>query len=266
MTPDERARLRAAWAAHGIELADAELADYAAVRRARVGADARLLASDLGLACACERGDPRAIREFEARYLPAVRRALARARVPAAVADDVVAGLTARLFTAVGGAAPLVAGYTGRGELGAWTRSVALHEALTRLRRERRQLPFDGAAHDVPLADPELVYLREHYAASLGDVLAEAFAALAPDERAILRQYYRHGLTIDDLGRLHGVHRVTAARRIRHAREALVREVRGRVGARLDAGDPTVDSILRLVGSRLAVERVLRSTLRDSDG
>lgn len=266
MTPAERARACAVWAARGIVISDAELAAYAAERRAKVGAGARLVGVDLALACACARGDPAAIRELADRYLPGVRRALARAQIPPAVADEVIAGLPARLFAPADGGAPLISGYTGRGELGAWTRSVALHEALTCLRRERRHVPFDGAAHDVPLADPELVYLGEHYAAALGEVLADAFAALATDERAVLRQYYRHGLTIDELGRIHGVHRVTAARRVKAAREALVREVRARVADKLAAGDPSVDSILRLVGSRLAVEDLLRTSLRDPAG
>jgi RNA polymerase sigma-70 factor (ECF subfamily) len=263
MTPAERAQVREVWAAHGIAISDAALVAYVAARRARVGDDVRLAVIDLGLACACEGGDPRALRVFAERYLGGARRALARAQIPEPIADDVIGGLCARLFAPLDGMSPLVAGYSGRGELGAWTRSVALHEALSRLRRERRHVPF-AEAPEVPLADPELVYLRDHYAERLSDVMATAFAALSLDERAILRQYYRHGLTIDDLGRLHGVHRVTAARRVKHAREALVREVRVRAGRALAASDPTVDSILRLVGSRLAVEDVLRTTLCES--
>lgn len=247
------------WAAHGIALPEGVFEAYVAERRARVG-DRALRIDDLFLACACARGDAAALRVFEARYAAGVRRTLEGADVPHAIVDEVLGDLASRLFTAADGVVPQIAGYTGRGDLGAWTRSVALHAALKLLRRARKHVPFDGADEEVPLVDPELVHMREHYASSLGDLLRTAFAALAPAERAILRQYYRHGLTIDDLGRLHGVHRVTAARHVKKAREALVQEVRARARRQLEIGDASVDSVLRLCASRLAVERVLRTT------
>lgn len=263
--PDEAqlAELAASWRALGVEVSAAAFASYLAARRARVGPGPRLRLSDLYLACACRDGHARAIACFEARFYPPARRLLARSRIPDAVIDDVVSGLSARLFTALDGAAPLVDSYSGRGELGAWVRSVALKSALKVLRRDGRHLPFEAAheqAGDVPLADPELVYMRELYAAKLGAVLTAAFAALAREERAVLRQYYRYRLTIDDLGRLHGIHRVSAARRVKRAREALVQQVRERVTAELSIGDASLASILRLVGSRLSVERLLRTT------
>jgi len=250
--------------AEPLALDRAALEAFLAERIARSPGQA-LRAKDLALACACRLGDPDALARFAQRYLPPARRTLARAGVPAVIIDDVIGGLTARLFAAVE-RAPLIDGYSGRGELGAWTRSVALHSALKAQRAARRHVALDAptAGDDrgdsLPLADPELVYLRQHYADALAPVLEAAFAALSRDERAILRQYYRHGLTIDDLGRLHGTHRVTAARRIKRAREALVREVRARAQQRLGVSDPTLDSIFQLVASRLRVEHLLRST------
>lgn len=259
-TRRELSEVRAAWQARGIEVAEGGFASYYAARRARVAPEQRLRLADLYLACACRGGDERAIAFFEERYFPPARRVLARSRISESLADEVVTSLSARLFLSLDGAPPLIESYSGRGELGAWTRSVALKTALKALRREGRHLPFELHAEEVPLADPELVYMRELYAATLNDVLARAFAALAREDRALLRQYYRHRLTIDDLGRLHGIHRVTAARRVKHAREQLVQQVRARVAAELPLGDPSLDSILRLVGSRLSVERLLRTT------
>ena len=259
MSDDELQRAHARWAAEGVVLAAGVFEASVGERRARVGARA-LHIDDLHLACACARGDRAALRAFDQSYTASVRRTLRRAGVPETIVDDVLGDLPMRLFTAADGGVPQIHGYTGRGDLGAWARSVALHGALKLLRRARKQVPFDDGVEDVPLVDPELVHLRELYASSLGELLRVAFAALEPAERAILRQYYRHGLTIDDLGRMHGVHRVTAARRVKHARESLVGAVRARAREQLEIDTESVDSVLRLCGSRLAVERLLRTT------
>jgi len=58
----------------------------------------------------------------------------------------------------------------------------------------------------------------------------------APRERNLLRYQVLDRLGIDHIGALHGVHRVTAARWIAHARRALIEGVRRRLQDRLGCG------------------------------
>ncbi len=61
------------------------------------------------------------------------------------------------------------------------------------------------------------------------------------------------------MGKLHQVHRATAARWLQSIRDALLERTRVELQARLGAGAADVDSVIRLVASRLDVslERVL---------
>jgi RNA polymerase sigma-70 factor (ECF subfamily) len=60
-------------------------------------------------------------------------------------------------------------------------------------------------------------------------------------------------LTVDILGRLHGVHRATAARWVEAARASVVRAVRRHLRGTLGLGASELDSIVGLVKSGLDV-------------
>jgi RNA polymerase sigma-70 factor (ECF subfamily) len=89
---------------------------------------------------------------------------------------------------------------------------------------------------------------------------ATALADLPRRERTILRQYHVDGLSIDELARLHGIHRATSARWIAAARADLVQRVRGHLRAALSLDDRELDSVIGLVRSRLdlSLSRLLR--------
>jgi RNA polymerase sigma-70 factor (ECF subfamily) len=74
-----------------------------------------------------------------------------------------------------------------------------------------------------------------------------------------MRQQCLDGLSIDDLGGLHGVHRATAARWLQKARETLLKETKKNLMKRLGISLAEVDSILRILQSRLdlSLERAL---------
>jgi RNA polymerase sigma-70 factor, ECF subfamily len=228
----------------------------------RVAALGALHAADLYLACACVRRDPRALVAFEAGYFRDVERALARAGVAPAAADDIKGELRERLLFPKEDRAPLLAGYSGRAALGTWLYSVTMREALKVSRQLRAARDDDAGLDDVAVPDgnPELTYLRATFAEEFRAALAAALDVLTTRQRNLLRQHLVDGLTIDQLGKIYHKHRATIARQIADVREQVAGDVRRRLGERLRLNEDELESALRLIRSRLdlSIRRYLR--------
>lgn len=256
------ARARTAWP----DL-DVPLAAFAAHVAARI-AEApgvveqvdRAPAGDLWLACACTRGDSRAIAAFEAAYAPEIRAALRRLRDRPVASDDVQQLLRHRLFVGDGAAGPAIARYSGHGNLGAWVRVTAMRTVLNATRN--RPAPDEPGGGDDAFEfapspdDPELDHLKRTYRDAFRQAFLDTVAALPASERTLLRQSVVHGLTVRALAQMHGVHHATVARRIAAAREQLVAGTREILAARLAIGARELDSIMALIRSRLDVSLV----------
>ena len=63
-----------------------------------------------------------------------------------------------------------------------------------------------------PDEDLETRYARYHCRAVFRQSFHEALWALTDQERLLLREHYLHAMTIGQVARLHGVHRMTATR------------------------------------------------------
>lgn len=224
---------------------------------------ARVHAEDVYLACACARADPAALAAFEATFFADVDAALARAGVRAAAGDDVKQAVRAKLFVAAPARPPKIAEYSGRGDLKSWFRIVAVREAIseTRKAKGRRELLVDdadegsaGGAGGVAAAnDPELVYLRAQYGAEFRSAFAAAVASLSSHERNLLRHHYVERLSIDRIGGLYRIHRMTAARHLTAVRERVVERTREELAARLRVGPRELNSLMRLIKSEVQV-------------
>ena len=85
-----------------------------------------------------------------------------------------------------------------------------------------------------------------------------AFRELAPAERSVLRLYYVDQLGIDALGRLLGLHRATAARRIAVAREKLRAQTETHVRTEAGLTSSELGSAVRFIADQLdlSIERV----------
>jgi RNA polymerase sigma-70 factor (ECF subfamily) len=174
--------------------------------------------------------------------------------------DEVKQRLLELLFVRAGISPPAIVGYSGRGALLSWLRSIAVRTAVPLLRASRRDAPV-GAVVDLPAAgDVELAYLKARYREPFRAALEESFGALTRRQRNLLRQHFLDGLGIDELGALHQVHRATAARWLAEARETLLRETRRQLAERLALEPDDLDGILQAVMSQLHVtlRRVLR--------
>ncbi|MBK6920303.1 MAG: sigma-70 family RNA polymerase sigma factor [Deltaproteobacteria bacterium] len=259
MLPTIVAHARARWPE--LVLSDAAFVAHLAARMAdepsvveQVG---HVVAADLWLACACDRGDSRAIAAFEAAYAAELRAALRRLRDHALLPDDFMQALRHRLFVGDGETGPAIARYSGHGNLGAWVRVTAMRMALNATRNKPRP---DRPAADADIFelepspdDPELDHLKHTYRDAFRQAFLETVAQLEAADRTLLRQSVVHGLTVRELARMHGVHHATIARRIAAARDELVAGTRRVLGERLAVSPRELDSIMMLIRSRLDV-------------
>lgn len=216
---------------------------------------------DIALAWAAGRGDATALRQIDALVAeigPAVRRIDGS---PAFV-DEVSQAVRVRLLVAEPGAAPRIAGYRGRGPLGAWIRAAATRVAIDLKRSAAPELAGDDILGDLVSRepDPALRHLKTLHRADFQRALAEALGALPDRQRAVLRLHYVDGLRLAEIGRLYGVHESTVSRWVTRAAEEVADQARRRLTERLSLSGSSLDSLGRLVRSQLdlSIARILR--------
>jgi RNA polymerase sigma-70 factor (ECF subfamily) len=236
----------------GVDVPPADFARHVAARCA--GADPRkaiegLHAADLYLACACARGDARAIALLEERFLAEVPRFLAPMRLPVSAVDEVRQLVRERLLV---GDPPRIADYAGRGPLAGWLRVVALRLASD-LRREGAGTKERADEPAIPAVDPELLLVKRRYGEAFNQAFADAFAALDPEERNLFRLFYLDGLNLDRIAIVCQVSRATAGRRMLAARKRLLDGTLRLVGERLRVPPDELESLLGVVRSRLEI-------------
>jgi len=213
-----------------------------------------LHAADLYIACACARGEPRALACFDEQFLGQVGRTWGARHRLADFADEVRQGLRVRLLVAEGGGPPRIAGYSGRGPLVAWVSMAATRLGLDLRRRER-----PGAREEDELTleargdDPELAYLKTRYAAELKEALETTLAALSARTANVLRLHYQEGMTVDAIGTMYRVSGRTVQRWLAEARRTILAETRRILSERLGLTDSRLDSLIGLVRSRLDI-------------
>jgi RNA polymerase sigma-70 factor (ECF subfamily) len=219
--------------------------------------------AELYLACACDAGMPEAVAALEHRYFHEVNQAVARLRGSSPeFAAEVLQKLRIRLLVGEPGAPRRISDYLGRGPLAGWLCTAGVRLALSQLRQEERLGPLEeDALLASPLADPELVAIRDRFRAEFKTAFAHAVRTLEPRQRTSLRMNVLEGLNIDQIGRVFSVHRSTVARWLSAAREQLLDQTRDQLAHRLRLSERSLDSLLQLVDAELEVslEVLLRS-------
>lgn len=216
-------------------------------------------AKELYLCCACAAGDDRAIAAFDRVYFRDIGPAVGRLG-PSTLPDDVKAELRARLF--VGGgegseARARIADFSGRGGLGRWVRAIAVRTALN-LVRAKKDKPHDTLEDELlgnPMAsdDPELAHMKELYREEWREAFGAALASMEPESQNFLRLHHVDGLSLGEIGALYHVSVPTASRRVAKARDELMARTRGELKKRLKVDGDELESILRLIQSRLTI-------------
>lgn len=206
---------------------------------------ASLRAGDLWLAYGCATGNRHALLRFQDRFRADIEIAVARSGNADVSPEDFRQHILGKLFTTVGDAPPRIAEYGGRGSLRGWLRITIVRQMIDFVRRtQRRELGHQVDEAELlglraATADPELAYARTSFETDLREALKEGFASLSARERNLLRHFLIHGLSIDDVARIYGVHRATAHRWRLRAQETLLHATRSALRARL--GTDTLD-------------------------
>lgn len=257
------AQLRAGRAAYpAIEIDPDEFARELA-RRADGAVIADLKGADVYLAIACGNQHSEAIAIVRSLLVSEVAFAARKTTASADQLAEVTANLSRVLFVDEGERPAAVRNYSGRGELKSYVRVIAMREVMRVVNLGRREVAVeDNELFDrlVPASDPELSILRARYREDVDIAMRAAVATLDERGRALLRYAFVDGWTVDRIGELYDVHRATAARWVAAVRERLGDEIRTQLAARLKVDTDEVDSIVRMVQSRIDVslDRMLR--------
>jgi RNA polymerase sigma-70 factor (ECF subfamily) len=217
---------------------------------------------DLHLVCGLVQRVPAAVAVFESQLVPEMTHAASRL-LGAERGADVVAAVREKLLVGIEGSGPRIADYAGHGELVVWLRVITIRAALSELRRDHRTVSIDDTLWDVasPKADPAIQLLKQESAALIKRAFHDGLAELTPRQRNLLRQHLLDGLTIDDLGAIYRIHRVTAARWLTAARADLWANVRRGLRKTLGISDSSIIDMLDDLRSTLdlSIERALAS-------
>jgi len=217
---------------------------------------------DIYFAIACCDGDATAIARLDELVATELDRAGRKLRAAAEQIAELRGELARLLLVDEPGRTAGLREFAGRGELRGYVRVMATRALIRAINRGRRELAIDDDAffdRVLPPDDPELGYLRTRYRATVDAALRAALAQLDDRDRALLRYLLIDGWSIDRVGKLYGVHRATAARWLADARDVLGAAIRAELSRRLQIAADEVDSIVRLVQSRvdLSLDRLL---------
>ena len=240
---------RAAWPT--VEVPDDVFTAYLLARAEGADLDA-MHAADLYLACACAGGDAGAIAAFDRAFLAPVSAIVTRTGAPPHVGEEVAQILRERLLVREGPRPPRIVEYGGRGSLAGWIRVVAVRAAST-LRRGEREHASVAPAEARPPESPEDATIRARYGDAFERAFRDAFRALPPEDRVILRLHFAEGLNLNRLALALGFSRATAGRRIQSARARLRDETMRLLEGSLKAPRSEIESVLAALRSRLEV-------------
>ncbi len=223
------------------------------------------LAEHLGefyLAQGCLAGSPAAHQHFERVFLAAALPPVRRVLRDDAQVEELLQLTRVRLL--VGDGRPRLAEYKGQGSLQGWVKAVAIRLALnqvaTRNRAETREAPLEALTEVGLDQDPTLAMLQQAHRADFRAALEAAWQQLTERQRAVLRMNTLERASIDVIGAVYGVHRVTASRWVERARGELLAGTRDVLAARLKLSTNELESLLRAIDSKLEIS--LRSIMR----
>lgn len=258
---DAHARGRTAWPAVALDAST-----FARHLGSRLGAETsqlgELALDDLYLACALTQGNPAAIKVLERELFPQIVAVLARRGVAKDGVDELTQRLREHLLVGTTERPGRIADFRGRGSLRGWIIVAAVRMSDRAGQNERRTAaqPFVSVA-DPRAGEAEDALAKHEYRAELERACEQALLELPKRERALLRLQLCDGASIDQIGRIYGVHRATAARWLGRARELILEGARERLAVALGVEPAVAADIAELVHSQLdvSVARLLQT-------
>jgi RNA polymerase sigma-70 factor (ECF subfamily) len=144
-----------------------------------------------------------------------------------------------------------------RAQFSTWLTKIAVHEALARVRRQRRYEPLDATAMETrmpstPPPDPE----RQAFGRELGRLLESAVDKLGDGHREVFMLRQIEGLSTAETAEILGVSEEVVKTRFSRARHALQQDLLDRTGAATAGaftfGQAHCDSVVAAVMARIA--------------
>ncbi len=238
-----------AFALHVLGITHENPGNPASAASTAVASAAPLRLGDLWLAFRAAHRDRAAMETLDAQVL---RPALAHLAKGDADAEDAIQRVRMVLFLGTNDAPPRLLAYAGRGDLRKWVRVAATRAWLNGKRSVRREvLDEDEALGEQTTFDPEVAMLKTAYRAVFREAFRSALGELTPRQRTLFRQHYIDGMTMEQMGLLYQVHRLTVFRWIEAARGEISEITRKHMAEKLTAKDAEVASVLRMIQSQL---------------
>jgi RNA polymerase sigma-70 factor (ECF subfamily) len=144
-----------------------------------------------------------------------------------------------------------------RAQFSTWLTKIAVHEALARVRRQRRYEPLDATAMEIrmpstPPPDPE----RQAFGRELGRLIESAVDKLGDGYREVFMLRQVEGLSTAETAEVLGVSEDVVKTRFSRARHALQQDLLDRTGAAtVDAftfGQARCDHVVAAVMARIS--------------
>jgi RNA polymerase sigma-70 factor (ECF subfamily) len=247
----------------GIEIDADEFAQYATQRAVDRAAHGELHIADLYLACACARGDRRALRELDRRFLRDVGSFVARLDPSKAFADEVTQLLRHKLLVAGSASRAKIADYRGRGPLAGWLRVAAIRVARDLIRSRDRRTPIEREHGDElrpPVPDPELQLVKGRYGKEFRTAFQATLSALSPKDRNVLCLYYLDGTSSSAIGAMYRVQGATVRLWIKQLREKILEHMRSILRETMGLDTTEFDHLMVVVQSQLdlSISRYLK--------
>ena len=186
---------------------------------------------ELTLAKACALGREAAWEQFLARFRAPLTQAAVAMTGSSSLGQDLADSLYSELFGLSerdGQRRSPLASYSGRGSLMGWLRTTLAQRQVDHHRRTRRETPIEdtdfAATPSAPTPAPEAL-------SRLGQSLAEALKALAPDDRFLLAAYFLDQRTLLEISQLLRIHESTVSRKLKRLTSGLHQQLLKRLQA-----------------------------------
>lgn len=194
-----------------------------------------LHANDLALALACKDGNSAAWEHFITRFRPSMysaARAIAGDEMRGRELADSIWGEMYGLEVRDGARRSVLDYFHGRSSLLTWIRAVLAQRHVDYIRSQSRLEQIDERLENTA-GDPgprvgedenesfETQSDRARYVQMLGQALESTLKSLAPQERMRMAYYYRHNLSLKEIGALMGEHESTVSRKLARTRDEL---------------------------------------------
>jgi RNA polymerase sigma-70 factor len=189
-------------------------------------------AEDLSLAIACQAGDSAVWEHFITSFRPALYAAARAIAGDEARGRELADSLWAEMYgmeVRDGRRRSILSYFHGRSSLMTWMRAVLAQRHVDYIRSQSRIAPLDDhadhASNTGDDCDGGSDSERARCVAMLGEALDRALKALAPRDRMRMAYYYRHDLSLKEIGRVMNEHESTVSRRLARTRDQLKREI-----------------------------------------